>query len=109
MTKHNKDSFYKANSVDLEFVKCPLCNKDIVEGRWHACKNVLQSDEYINHVKGIRLLWLPIIGWRSYDYPEGDVIESLSFSEVFNWVTEDKNFIAQGDVEMPGVSEKNLY
>ena len=96
------------NLRDLKFQKCPLCDKDMVAGLWHQCKSVLQSDEYVNEVKAIRLLWHPDFGWRSYDFPEGDVIEDLSFADVFNWVTEDKNFIPVGDWENPK-EVKNIY
>ena len=100
--KHNP------NLQDLKFTKCPLCDKDIVNGRWHGCKALLHSDEYVNRVTGIRLLWHPTVGWRCYEIPVGGLIDSLSFAEVFNWVSRDTNFVPVGSWEVPK-EIKNIY
>jgi hypothetical protein len=99
---------YNPNLTDLKFIKCPLCDKDIVKGRWHGCKALLHSDEYVNEVRGIRLLWHPTVGWRSYKFPKGTMIVSLSFADVFNLTRDDENFLPVGNWEVsPAV--KNIY
>ena len=95
------------NLRDLRFTKCPLCDKDMVSDRWHQCKNVLQSDEYINRVRSIRLLWHPNFGWRCYGNFDGGYV-GMSFSDVFNIVTGDKDFIPVGNWENPK-EVKNIY
>ena len=99
---------YSPNLNDLEFIKCPLCDKDIVKDRWHGCKPLLHSEEYVNVAKGIRLLWHPAHGWHSLKFSAGKVIEKLSFADVFNWVMNDKEFISIGSWKNPK-EIKNIY
>ena len=95
------------NLRDLKFQKCPLCDKDIVDGRWHGCKPVLQSDEYMNKVKQIRLLWHPIFGWRCYgNFDRGYI--GLSFSDVFNLTSRDENWESVGTWKNPK-EVKNIH
>ena len=77
------------NYIDLvDFINCPLCNKEIVWARpEHTCKGAITSEEYVADSIGVRLLWTVDNGWRSYHYLEGDVIEDLTFADVHNWVT----------------------
>lgn len=88
-------NYGSANQIDLgDMVPCPTCNKDIVPGAWHPCKRMLQGRDYVNTTLGIHLHWSLDSGWRSYDYLEGDVIEDLTFAQVFNLVTQDSNYVA---------------
>ncbi len=99
---------YTVHLQDLEFIKCPLCDKDMVQGRWHGCKPLLHSDEYVNATTGILLAWYPHIGWHSVKFSQGIVVEKLSFADVFNWVIRDKRFVPTGDWEVPK-AVKNVY
>ncbi len=95
------------NQNDLSFIKCPLCDKDMVAGLWHGCKSVLQSDEYVNKVKHMRLVWHPDFGWRCYGNFDGDYV-GLFFSEVFNIVTDNKDWVSVGSWENPKLV-KNIH
>ena len=97
-TSNRKDP----NLKDLagEMIPCPLCNKAIVLARpEHSCDRLLKDEEYINDKLGLRLLWTPDRGWRSYHYPEGDVIEDLSFADVVNWTQRLGSFVPINQIE----------
>jgi hypothetical protein len=77
-----------------EFVKCPLCNLDIVLDRpEHKCGHDLKSEEYVSEEIQVRLLWTPDFGWRSYELEGGDVMEDLPFFAVFNWINTHDGFM----------------
>ena len=96
---------YNPNLTDLKFIKCPLCDKDIVDGRWHGCKPLLHSDEYVNKHTGVQLLWKPATGW--WWYVKGNRMSSLQFAEVVNLV-KDTNFKPVGNWQNPK-AVKNIY
>ena len=98
---------YNPNLQDLKFIKCPLCDKDIVKGRWHGCKPLLHSDRYVNKVKHVRLSWHPAYCWRCYGNFDGGYV-GLTFSEAFNMVTNDEDWIPVGDWQNPK-EIKNIY
>ena len=86
------------NLNDVDLILCPFCNKAMVWARpRHHCNALLKSEEYTNEKLGVRLLWTIDNRWRSYSLNGGDVIEDLSFADVFNWVNNDPNMIAMED------------
>lgn len=80
-----KGKRFDPNQTDIETVRCPLCDKSIVLGRAHDCREMLESAEYVCERLGIRLLWTPDKGWCSYWMESGKLIECWTFAEVFNW------------------------
>jgi hypothetical protein len=49
--------------------------------------------EYLNLELGVRLLFTSDFGWRSYQYPDGDFLETLSRQDVLEWVDLDSKFL----------------
>lgn len=76
------------NLHDLEFIKCPYCNKDIVANRtWHKCLKVVEHTYYVHEGLGFSLGWTADMGWWSFT-PTGKPIEPMQFDIVANWVNE---------------------
>ena len=97
---------YNPNLHDLKFVKCPLCNKDMVRGRWHACKELLQSDQYTNQTTKVIMWWKPDVGWAFYC--RGQLKGYLDFPLVFNVVRNNPDWISTGKWKNPK-EIKNIY